>query len=119
VPVEELSDKHLGAEYRELPRVFALAQAAYLRGEDPDQYPQEYVLGPGHVKFFYNKLGYLTNRYDQIVEECVKRGRAVNFPHSPDIRDLMPTTWWQFWEPTPEALALNRQRIADRKGGNM
>lgn len=114
IPVTELTDKHLGAEYRELPRVFALAQAAYKRGDDPTTYPQEYVLGLGHVKFFYTRLGYLANRHDEIVNECLRRGRAVNFPHSPDIRDLMPQSWWQFWEPTPEAMAINRQRIKER-----
>lgn len=50
VPVEELTDKHLLAEYRELPRIFNLARAV----EDA---PTEYVLGTGHMKFFYDKLG--------------------------------------------------------------
>jgi hypothetical protein len=117
VPVEELSDKHLGAEYRELPRVFALAQAAYLRGEDPNTYPQKYVLGPGHVKFFYDRLGWLTIRFHQIVNECLARGRVCNFRAAPRVTN--PPEWYRAWEPTPEALALNRQRIADRKGGNM
>lgn len=117
VPVRELSDKHLGAEYRELPRVFALAQAAYQRGEKPEQYPQEYVLGPGHVKFFYARLGWVAVRCLQLVEECERRGRTVNFPIPPVVN--VPDSWCQSWEPTPEALALNRERIAARKGGNM
>lgn len=112
VPVEELSDKHLGAEYRELPRVFALAQAAYHRGEKPEQYPQEYLLGAGHVKFFYARLAFVANRCLELAEECERRGRVVNYKTPPTV-DL-PIEWWGIWEPTPAALALNRQRIADR-----
>ena len=112
VPVEELSDKHLGAEYRELPRVFALARAAFLRGEQPDQYPQEYLLGPGHVKFFYPRLGYLHERHCSLVNECLRRGRKVNYMRPPEVQ--LPPEWWGCWSPTPAAQALNRQRIADR-----
>lgn len=114
VPVAELTDAHLGAEYRELPRVFALAQAAYERGEDPTTYPQEYLLGAGHVKFFYARLGYLRERYAALAAECARRGRRVSYPDVPVV-DL-PCRWKQDWQPTPAALALNRGRIAERLG---
>lgn len=112
VPPSELSDKHLGAEYRELPRVFKLAEAAYLRGEDWRDYPKEYVLGTGHVKFFYTRLGYLHLRFKAIVEECQKRGRKTSYTSTPAVENS--SSWWNNWEPTPEALALNRQRIKER-----
>lgn len=112
VPVAELSDKHLGAEYRELPRVFKLAEAAYHRGDNPERFPQAYTLGTGHVKFFYARLGYLSRRYGEIIYECMKRGRVVNFPKPPFV--AIPLAWCADWQPTPEALAINRQRIKDR-----
>lgn len=114
VPVRELTDKHLGAEYRELPRVFKLAEAAYRRGDDWRSYPQEYVLGPGHVKFFYPRLRYLQSRFIAIVEECHRRGRKAFYTDTPTVS--VSSAWWQDWEPTPEALALNRARIAERLG---
>lgn len=113
VPVRELHDKHLGAEYRELPRVFKLAYAAYQRGEDPATYPQEYVLGKGHVKFFYTRLWYLCERFEDIYLEMCNRGWNPQYSSAPELPP-MPESWWQGWLPTEEALALNRQRIQDR-----
>lgn len=107
VPVSELCDKHLLAEYRELPRVFALAR----RCTDA---PKEYVLGKGHVKFFYDKLGYLLLRFDFLVSECRRRGFNVQYDtpirYDKDIDPALLNTY----KPTSEALALNRARIAER-----
>lgn len=113
VPPEELTDKHLLAEYRELPRVFSLAYGAYRRGVDPATFPQQYVLGKGHVLFFYDKLAYLERRFNAIYLECRKRGWRCTYARAP-ILPPMPTSWQQGWTPTPDALQLNRQRIADR-----
>lgn len=54
IPPRELSREHLIAEYRELPRIFALVRAAIARGESPDdpRNPTSYTLGAGHVRFF-------------------------------------------------------------------
>lgn len=124
IPVEELTDKHLGAEYRELPRLFGQIQKAIERGEMPDdpRNPTEYKLGRGHTRFFYNKLVWLYGRYTQLVVECEKRGRKVNFPDVPEFVWEIPNTengqgWWRGWTPTPEAMELNRQRIQERLSG--
>jgi deoxyribonuclease (pyrimidine dimer) len=119
VPVEELTDKHLGAEYRELPRLFGQILKAIERGEQPNdkRNPTEYKLGKGHTRFFYNKTAWLCNRYFQLVEECKRRGRVVNFPLVPVFVKDIPPPWWNLWTPTPEALELNRQRIKDRLNG--
>lgn len=116
VPVNELTDKHLGAEYRELPRVFGLAYAAYKRGEDPSKYPQEYLLGPGHVKFFYTRLWWLECRFLELVAECHKRGRKTTYTGIP-VMPRMPQSWWRDWKPDDAALALNRARIRARLEG--
>lgn len=119
VPVQELTDKHLGAEYRELPRLFRQIKKAIERGESPNnpQNPLKYKLGKGHTRFFYDKVAWLVNRYARLVEECQRRGRVVNFPHAPDFVKDIPKDWWNWWIPTPEALELNRQRIKDRLNG--
>lgn len=116
IPVKELTDAHLGAEYRELPRVFGLVARAIARGETPDdpRTPPSYVLCMGHVRFFYNKIGYVANRYYDIVAECRRRGRVVNHEHAPPEANDISAEWWGQWTPTPAAMALNRARINDR-----
>lgn len=125
VPPSELCDAHLGAEYRELPRVFPLVRRAIARGELPTdpRNPARYVLGRGHVRFFYPRLGWLAARYDEIVAECRRRGRRVTYPNifGSDIPAEwdrwwrpIPAEWWGWWRPDEEALALNRTRIAER-----
>lgn len=112
VPVEELSVKHLLAEYRELPRVYALAGAAYARGELPAQHGERYTLGKGHVKFFYSRLGYVTQRHRQLIAEMLRRGYnpAYRIVLGPDL----PVSWFRPWQPDEEALAVNRARIKER-----
>jgi len=105
VPVEELTDKHLIAEYRELPRVHKLAWYC-------DDAPEHYKLGTGHVKFFYDKGEYLRRRFEeQIVPEMQARGFVTNFtmyrPHPPGLNND--------WEPDENALFLNRERIKSRR----
>lgn len=41
--------------------------------------PKQFTLGTGHVKFFYNKLGYLHKRYHEIYNECIKRNLNVQY----------------------------------------
>jgi deoxyribonuclease (pyrimidine dimer) len=116
VPVEELRDKHLIAEYRELPRVFKLASAAVERNDDPNKYPQEYTLGTGHVKFFYTRLLWLSQRFQEIRTEMLKRGWKPQFSETPVFPNI-PQTWYQSWTPTEQAIEINRQRIKERSPG--
>lgn len=113
-----LSDKHLGAEYRELPRVFGLVRQAVARGELPTdpQNPAEYLLGKGHVRFFYPRLAFLSQRYMALCAECVDRGRKVNFGNLAELQRDIPLEWFGHWSPTPEAIQLNINRINDRGG---
>lgn len=104
VPVKELCDKHLLAEYRELPRVFALARPCH-------DAPNEYTLGKGHVKFFYDKLHYLTMRFYDLIDEMWLRGFKPSYEKPPVIEDL---SLYGTYRPTPEAISINRARIADR-----
>ena len=113
VPVTELSGPHLVAEYRELPRVYALAEAAMLRGVQPDSLPQTYVLGTGHVQFFYARLGYVTERHDQLIHEMLRRGYKPTWLDVPLLTEF-PKLWRRGWEPDEGSLALNRARIAER-----
>ena len=103
----ELCDKHLIAEYRELPRVFKLARPNAV-------IPDIYVLGAGHVTFFYNKLGFLAKRARDIFNECQSRGFNVTF--NPDNLWTLSNykELYNDWTPTPEAITLNKARIEQR-----
>lgn len=111
VPPEELSRQHLVAEYRELPRVFALADKAYPK-RDKFVAPSQYTLGTGHVKFFYQRLAYCSRRFFQLKEEMLRRGYKPSYQYPPLVE--VGTEWFQDWEPDAAALALNRQRILER-----
>ena len=126
IPPSELCRQHLVAEYRELPRVFKQALAAKQRGEKPDdpRNPTEYVLGTGHVRFFYNKCGYLILRQVELTREMQNRGFATSYSsHSKHNLaavlgmaqvQLLGPEWLLDWTPTPKAQARNRARIAER-----
>jgi hypothetical protein len=113
-----LSDAHLGAEYRELPRVFGLVRKAIGRGLTPAdiRMPERYVLGKGHIRFFYDKLDYLADRYLKICHECRCRGRVVNYGDVSALSEGIPGDWFNYWEASPKDMALNIDRI-NAQGG--
>ena len=106
-----LHSKHLLAEYRELPRVFKLVEAAQARGTTV-MIPNEYVLGTGHVTFFYNKLMFLARRFQALVTECQRRGFSITHTQVPAV--TVGQCWWGDYTPTAQAIELNAARIKDR-----
>lgn len=71
----ELPDKLLLAELREIKRIpNVISQGKY----NMNGIPTEFTLGTGHVKFFYNKLQYLLNRYLALRREALDRGFNVS-----------------------------------------
>lgn len=114
VPVTELTDKHLLAEYRELPRIFGASKKWFERGGRVRDLPQHYRLGRGHVRFFYNKLLYCYSRQRRLYDECKRRGFNVNYEPSKDLFEWAPGYLQSNYLPTRAALRINRERIAQR-----
>jgi deoxyribonuclease (pyrimidine dimer) len=123
VPVQELHDQHLFAEFREIKMVpKSLARSIAARGIEHvlANVPPAYVLGAGHVSFFYDKGDYLTTRYSRLRAELTHRNIALESARQwYSFRDLYGDLKWdrrfqQDYTPTPEDLALVRARIADR-----
>lgn len=102
VPVRELTDQHLLAEFREITRVYKLAQHL-------DDYGK-YKMGEGHVKFFYNKGKYLAMRTDELYKECKKRG----FDVQKKLYKSHPAGLNEHWFPTDLDRDICRARIMDR-----
>lgn len=101
----ELPDKLLLAEHREIKRIpNAIKSGRYNLEGIPDQF----TLGTGHVKFFYNKLFYLLERYRAIYSECVSRNFVVQDYSS--CWDLVPPELFGDYTPTEH----DRQLIVDR-----
>ena len=75
IPVNELSDQWLIAEYRELPRCVK-------QDIDTSDAPQRYKLGAGHMKWAKAHSTWLMVRYLDICEEMEYRGFTVNYPES-------------------------------------
>lgn len=111
IPVTELTDQHLMAEYRELPMVPAAA-----RRSKPDNYKHtsRYTLNGGHVLFFYDKKQYLLNRWLELIAELCDRGFAID----PAARIVHWTAMDKFpqveWQPDQHAIEINTQRINER-----
>lgn len=115
VPVNELIDKHLRGEYHEITRVPGNLKKSLNRKSKPfsiDEIPPEYVLGTGHVKFFYNKMQFLHNRYLALVDEMNKRG----YNAKGELAHIFKVEgFYNDYQPTDKALELNRIRIDERR----
>lgn len=119
VPPAELYDQHLFAEWRELKMIpKSLARSLLSRGLAGvlKMIPPDYVLGGGHVSFFYDKGAYLRERYQVLSEELFRRGVDFNTQSlfDPDRTFELYPELDNNYVPTEAALALIRARIADR-----
>ena len=101
IPVHELADQHLMAEYRELPRV--LKQKINI-----DEASHTYLLGKGHVKWAASHLGFIYNRYYELVSEMKYRGFNTSFDHIERPKIENP------YNVTDTDIQINRERILDR-----
>lgn len=119
VEPHQLTDKHLMAEYRELPRIFTAVLKLQEQGKTPDDVdiPDHYVLGQGHMKFFYNKVFWLEKRYESLYMGLKQRGFALDrnlydsvLNNAADIN----ASWYGTYQPKPEDIYLNMVRLCKR-----
>lgn len=109
IPPCELSTKHLIAEHREIKRIpNVISQGKFnLKGQ-----PEEFKLGQGHVKFFYTRLGYLKDRYEQIYKNCIERGYKVTYYGN--CWDNVPKELMGNYIPSQNDIDIIKQRIQER-----
>lgn len=109
IPPKELTNKHLIAEHRELKRIpNVVAKGRY----NLKNIPEEFTLGKGHVSFFYDKLGYLKERYIDLYNECISRG--FNVQNYLPSWDGVPEELMNGYTPTDKDVYIIRERIAER-----
>lgn len=106
---QELTSKHLLAEHREIKRIpNCVSKGKYnMKGQ-----PKEFTLGEGHVKFFYDKLLYLKNRYELIYKECIDRGFNVEY-YGGAWNDIPPNLMNDYF-PTDRDRQILLKRIDER-----
>lgn len=109
IPVWDLTDQHLLAEHRELKRIPSLIQKSKVNFEN---IPASFTLWTGHVKFFYDKLWFLKERYIELYNECKKRWFLVeNYIWNFDWID--EELFWEF-KPSEKDLEISKERIRQK-----
>jgi deoxyribonuclease (pyrimidine dimer) len=116
IPLKELYDQHLIAEYREITMIPAALQRTLnsIMGLKISKIPKNYTLNKGHVYFFYNKGKYLDKRYSGIVREMKKRGFRPNPKRNFPREIFMKNNLYNDWVPTSEDYLIIRKRIESK-----
>lgn len=109
IPPKELTTKHLIAEHREIKRIPNVIKSGRFNmiGQ-----PSQFTLGTGHVKFFYDKILFLKNRYKEIYDECISRGFKVS--DYSNAFENVPNKFMNDYSPTVRDATIIRERIALR-----
>lgn len=115
----QLTDQHLLAEIREIVRMPSYLNKSLnsKKGFKMSDIPLEYTMGKGHVKFFYNKFGWLRVRFLSLLQECTNRG--FNITNKDDtIFKNVESKFIGIYIPTEDAYKVNRERIIERIRSN-
>lgn len=114
---ELLLDQHLMAEYRELPMVFAsLSRSMRSRSVKSilSSIPEKFTLNKGHVTFFYDKLLFLHNRYERLVNELYSRGYCLSEDRETYDYTKYPKEFQNNWYSTKEEDLIVVKRILEK-----
>jgi len=105
----ELSRQHLLSEHREIKRIPNNIKKKKAVIKD---IPNTFKLGPGHIKFFYDKLLYLKKRYIELYNECIKR--EYNVQSYLSAWDDIPDELMNDYIPTENDIKIVKERIKER-----
>ena len=109
IDVKTLHYKHLLAEAREIKRIPNCVSRGRFNLKST---PPMFTLGKGHVAFFYDKLLYLKNRYEELHEECVNRGFNVSDYRS--AWDNVPKELMNDYIPTQRDKEIIEERLIEK-----
>lgn len=105
----ELTNSHLLAEIRELPRILNTVKSGKAKIENKTDV---FKLGENHTTFFYSRLKYLVNRHKNLVDEAKVRGFNI-MDYSDSYKDI-PQELFNDWRETKESRELLKDRINQR-----
>jgi deoxyribonuclease (pyrimidine dimer) len=104
-----LSDQHLFTEWREMPRIVSGLQARLTKGEFVQTVPH-FRLGTGHMLFFYDKMGFLSQRYKSICKELTRRGHGyTKYETNPFLQ--FDKKYMRNYVPSPTEVNISKQRL--------
>lgn len=102
----DLLDQHLFIEFREITRIATMHRAL----KNSEQV-REYVLGSGHMKFFYDKGLFLAKRLVALQAELDRRARVS---YTPKTYKQHIDGYHNDWLPTFDAHAANIMRLHEK-----
>ena len=109
---KNLTDQHLLAEIRELPRIFTAVNKRISQDKSFNDIPEKFTLGTGHVKFFYDKCGFLASRHVALRSEYLDRyGKQYDFDPN---KSVVLESLFNDYTPTQEEKELLIERISTR-----
>lgn len=112
-----LTDDHRAGEFKEITRIFTDVKNLVLKGKSVSdlKIPDSYCLGKGHMTFFYNKLSFICDRYQELAIESERRGVNINKDLVvlviKDAIKTIPDEFWNDYKPTPEERYLSFARL--------
>ena len=115
IPVHMLADIHLRAEYREIlmaPHFYRVSKGSK-KGIQRHLIPNRYTLNKGHAMLWYNKMGYIQRRHEELEEEMNERGFKTREEYSLNFRDISEAEMNDY-EPDVNDMAINISRILER-----
>lgn len=126
IPVSELTNEHAFGEYKEMLRPLTKVRNALVKYPNKwafykayeKKMPNEYTMGRGHETFMFDKLMFIAKRYQEICEWRKERGYKYKEISVEQLLEGLPDWVCQDYIPTPEALQINRERIAKRLAGD-
>ena len=127
LPLDFLTDQHLGAEYTECHMLitYFTKSSCTKNGIDPAKISRKYTLNNGHAYFFYDKFQYVVDRHIEIYNEMRNRGRGgdnyipLNLSDIPNVYKHKHTKKPLFkvfgdYKVTNKCIKINVDRIIER-----
>lgn len=104
---KSLADQHLVAEYNEI-----LMFLGHVRKfPAPNNIPERFTLGSGHIRFFKDKLGFIAQRHELLKDEMRRRGFV---PQKTINLEEFPEELRNDWRPMLGDYELIRNRIKEK-----
>lgn len=119
----KLSDQLILSELGEITRVFDKVLYRIENNIPFNDIPEQFTLGTGHVKFFYNRVDFILDRYTRLRKEYKNRtGKEYSIKHLKEtmaryvkIRDLRrDLCGWYVMTPQDEETVLKRLKLRQK-----